>query len=464
MSHPSGQESCTKYFQFKSVLLADGWITPGYIGIDEAGTVQYISSQVPDQKALIEPVNGLALPGFQNCHSHAFQYAMAGMAEKHSQGTRDDFWSWREAMYQCALRLDPDQIQIVATALYIEMLKRGYTHVAEFHYLHHDKNGNQYTSLAETSVSLLAAAAVAGIKITLIPVFYQRGGFGMEAQPRQRRFIFRSVEDYFRLLDEAGTVTKTISCAELGFGVHSLRAAEVKDVLRIFAEGPKDLPFHLHAAEQLKEVEDSVSKLGQRPVEWILKNLEVSKRVNIVHCTHLNDFEIEKLAVSGANVVLCPGTEGNLGDGIFRLTEFANFNGNWCIGTDSHISLNPLEDLRWLDYGQRLITHRRNTFNDGGVTMIRKSFLCGSNAMGTERKDFFEVGKSLDAVVYDTNARLLNETNDAYSLSRIIYTADSGAVLGTLINGKWIIKDLYHHEEESVGNLFRQTLRAISIG
>ena len=458
------QAFSTKYYHFKSLLMSEGWMTPAYVGVDDAGVVRSISQQPPEHLAIIEPVNGLAVPGFKNCHSHAFQYAMAGMAEKHAEGAKDDFWSWREAMYQCALSLDADQIQTVATALYIDLLKKGYTHVAEFHYLHHDKNGKPYSNYAETSVALLAAAALAGIRITLVPVFYQRGGFGKDALPRQRRFIFSSVDDYFRLLEEAASVVKPISTSTLGFGVHSLRAAETDDLLRIWDQGPAHLPFHIHAAEQLKEVEDCLAHLGMRPVEWLVKHMDLSDRVNIVHCTHLVDDEVQALARSRANAVLCPGTEGNLGDGIFRLTDYMKHDGNWCIGTDSHISMNPLEDLRWLDYGQRLLTHRRNTFDDGGFTMIRKAFFCGSRAMGLERNELFEVGHPLDAVVYDSTARFLTELSNTFSLSRILYTADTRSILGTLVNGKWVVKEGHHPEDEQIGSSFRQTLRAITIG
>lgn len=463
MSHEPGSAFCTRYYQFKSLLLAKGWQTPCYAGIDESGIIHYLSSDPPENLSLIEPVNGVALPGFQNCHSHAFQYAMAGMAEKHAPGTDDDFWSWREAMYQCALSLDSDQIQTVATALYIDLLKRGYTHVAEFHYLHHDKDGQPYSNRVETTVSLLAAAAVSGIRITLVPVFYQKGGFGKEAQPRQKRFIFRSVEDYFRLLEDAASVVKPISTAALGFGVHSLRAADIADARKIFNEGPRDLPFHMHAAEQRKEVEDAVHHLGQRPVEWVLKNLDVNERVNLVHCTHMNDFEVEQLAKSGANAVLCPSTEGNLGDGIFRLSDYARFGGNWCIGTDSHVGLNPLEDLRWLDYGQRLMSNKRNTFSDGGMTMLLKQFICGNRAMGIVRKDFFETGHPLDAVVFDTGSSLLSDISNSFLLPRIMYTADSSSIVGTMVSGRWIVREAYHVEEDRVAQLFRKTLRSLTL-
>lgn len=463
MSHSNETHRCVKFFEFAGACLRDSFISPCVIGIDDNGVIRHLSKTLPAEKAEVEKVNGVLLPGFQNAHSHAFQYAMAGMAEIHKPGAADDFWSWREAMYQCALSFDPDQIQSVATALYIEMLKKGYTHVAEFHYLHHDKHGKPYGNIAETSVALIAAAAEAGIKITIVPVFYQKGGFEKHAQPRQRRFIFESVDQYFKLLTETKAVTEKITTARLGFGVHSLRAANPQDVIEIEKNGPANIPFHLHAAEQLKEVDDCIAYLKQRPVEWLLNNLQLSERFNIVHCTHLSDDEVARLAASKANVVLCPGTEGNLGDGIFRLTDFTRANGNWCIGTDSHISLNPLEDLRWLDYTQRLITHKRNTFNDGGFHMLEKAFTQGQRAMGYNSGNFFAPGQPLDGVVYDNNIGLLADTNPKYIIPRILYNADSSWINGTLVNGQWIVKNRFHKEADRANRIFSETLRSINI-
>jgi formimidoylglutamate deiminase len=265
------------------------------------------------------------------------------------------------------------------------------------------------------------------------------------------------------LLQDAGSVVKTINTAKLGFGVHSLRAVDSQDVLQIVANGPKDLPFHLHAAEQLKEIEDSVNHLGQRPVEWLLDHLPLSDRYNIVHCTHLTDSEVHRLATCGANVVLCPGTEGNLGDGIFRLSEYVRQNGSWCIGTDSHIGLNPLEDLRWLDYTQRLITHKRNTFNDGGFYMISEAFLSGRKAMGWSCRQFFQIGQPLDAIVYHADNPLFSDLNTTHLLSKILYTADSSLLMGTIINGKWIVRDGYHQQEEVLIAPFKQIIQSLSL-
>lgn len=442
--------STVKYFQFKGLLLDDGWLAPAYIGVDGKGIIQYIGDQKPTHPVSIEAVNGFAIPGFQNAHSHAFQYAMAGMAERHAPGSTDDFWSWREAMYHCALSFDPDQVEKVAAMLYAEMLRKGYTHVAEFHYLHHDKNGKPYANLAEMGERLVAAAKTAGIKITLIPVFYQKGGFGKEPQPRQRRFISATTDSYFHLLDDSATVVANHTHARLGFSIHSLRAVDAQDIISTFNNGPRNIPFHLHAAEQLKEVEDCVAHLKQRPVEWLLNNLPVDSRFHIVHCTHLNDDEVKRLAESKAHAVLCPGTEGNLGDGIFRLTEYTTQGGLWSIGTDSHISLNPLEDLRWLDYAQRFTTHKRNTFDDGARILIQKTLRSGRAAMGNLHEKYFSMGEQFDAVVYNAKSPLLAQASATDILSAILYTSDSSDLLGTIVDGKWIVKNQVHLRSEKI--------------
>lgn len=450
-----------RFYQFKGLLQSTGWLTPAFVGVDDRGIIQYLSDQRPQHATPIEAVNGFALPGFQNAHSHAFQYAMAGLAETHDPGTQDDFWSWREAMYLCALSVNPDQLEAIATMLYAEMLRAGYTHVAEFHYLHHDKDGKPYNNLAELGERLLAAAKTAGIKITLVPVFYKNGGFNTPAQPRQRRFLSNSMDAYFQLLDDSAHAVSNYSNASLGFGVHSLRAVDASDVLMTYQEGPKNIPFHLHAAEQLKEVSDCLQHWKSRPIEWLLNNLPLDDRFHIVHCTHMNEEEVKNLAASGAYAVLCPGTEGNLGDGIFRLTDFANYGGSWSIGTDSHISLNPLEDLRWLDYAQRFTTHKRNTFSNGAETLVTKTIVSGRKAMGNNTLDFFSIGSPFDAVVYHADDPLLMQAGINHVLPAIVYTTDRAAVYGTLVNGQWIVKQHQHRHSELIQNKFRQAVASV---
>ncbi|HEX6893276.1 MAG TPA: formimidoylglutamate deiminase, partial [Chryseolinea sp.] len=432
--------------------------------VDGDGLIQYLSEHPPAVDGIAaEAVNGYALPGFQNAHSHAFQFAMAGLAEKHSPGAVDDFWSWRETMYKFALAMTPEHQEAVAAMLYSEMLRRGYTHVAEFHYLHHDPTGKPYANLSEMGERLLAAAAQAGIKITLIPIFYQTGNFGKEPQPRQRRFISRNVDEYFQLLDDTSHAVSKYSNAELGFGVHSLRAVDGADIKRTFDQGPSNIPFHLHAAEQLKEVEDCMAFLKRRPVEWLLDHLPLNDRFHLVHCTHMNPSEISGLAASGANVVLCPGTEGNLGDGIFSLTDFAKNGGSWSIGTDSHISLTPLEDLRWLDYAQRLSTHRRNTFDDGARILFNKTLRSGRKAMTcSNRQQYFELSGAFDAVVFSADSPMFAKQPE-FLLPSIIYTADSSAILGTIVNGRWIVKKQRHTGDKHIKEKFKAAMKSLTL-
>jgi formimidoylglutamate deiminase len=449
-----------KYFQFRGLLQSSGWLSPAYVGVDDKGVIQYLSDKAPDEPLSIESVQGYALPGFQNAHSHAFQYAMAGLAEKHAENSDDDFWSWREAMYNCALSMDPDQMQAVAAMAYAEMVRKGYTHVAEFHYLHYDKNGKPYTNFAEMGERIIAAAKDAGIKVTLVPIFYQKGGFGKSPQEKQRRFISKTIDEYFHLLDDTSNAVLKHTHARLGFGVHSLRAVEPDTIIETFNQGPKNIPFHLHAAEQLKEIEDCVQYLKARPIEWLLAKLPLSERFHIVHCTHMKDGEVVGLTKSRANVVLCPGTEGNLGDGIFRLTEFKNAGGQFSIGTDSHISLNPLEDLRWLDYAQRMTTHKRNTYSDGANALVSTTLKSGRMAMGNSQSEYFLIGTPLDAVVYDAKSPLLSSENMSHKLSAIVYTADASDVLGTLVDGRWVVHGGKHKHGDDLKKGFQATISA----
>lgn len=436
-----------KYFRFKGLLQSNGWTSPAYIGVDSEGIIQYISQNPPEDAFPFEAVNGYIIPGFQNAHSHAFQYAMAGMAERHEPGTKDDFWTWREAMYGLALSLDPEQMKAVAAVAYAEMLRSGYTNVTEFHYVHNDLNGEPYNNRAILAEALIEAAALAGIKITMVPVYYNKGGFGLPAHPRQKRFISNSVADYFKLLYATESITSKHKHASLGFGVHSMRAVEPAEIIEVYEQGPKELPFHMHIAEQLKEIEDCETYLGIRPMHWLLDNMPLDDRFFLVHCTHLNEHELNGLAKSGATAVLCPSTEGNLGDGIFRMTDYASTNGNWCIGTDSHICLNPLEDLRWIDYAQRMLTHQRNAIsNDGAALLFKQALRNGRKAMGNKQRAYFDVGQPLDAVVYDAESPLISIANTENFLPVIIYTGASSARLGTLINGKWVVKNNKHNK------------------
>ncbi|MFZ1806329.1 MAG: formimidoylglutamate deiminase [Cyclobacteriaceae bacterium] len=457
-----GEGKALNYFKFKALLQRDRWISPAFVGVDNKGVIKYLSNISPSDGFAMDTVDGYALPGFQNAHSHAFQYGMAGLAENHPIGTHDDFWSWREAMYQCALSVNPDQVEAIATMLYAEMVRHGYTQVAEFHYLHHDKDGHHYNNLAELGERMVAAAKTAGIKITLVPVFYQKGTFGEDPQPRQRRFISKSVDEYLQLFEASKEGTKHYDGASLGFSIHSLRAVDFDDIVKTVESMPSDFPFHIHVAEQKKEVKDCMDHCGKRPMQWVLDNLPVSERFHLVHSTHLDDNELSRLAKSGARVVLCPSTEGNLGDGIFRMKEFVKLGGRWSIGTDSHIGINPLEEFRMIDYRQRLITNERNTFEgDAAHYMINEEIASGRKAMGVDSNDNFVIGKPFDAFVLNAKSPLLSATSLKNLAATIVYSTDSTHSLGTIVSGKWVVKNSKHKNENEIRNNFILALEQI---
>lgn len=452
-----------KIYQFRGILQESGWQENALIKIDDEGIITDISQTIPSENAII--INGYALPGFQNAHSHAFQYAMAGLTERHATavGAPDDFWSWREAMYQLALHINPDQMEAIATMLYAEMARHGYTNVAEFHYVHHDKNGKPYTNIAEMGSRLVAAAKTVGIGITLVPIFYQKGGFGQGPNERQRRFISPTIDKYLKLLNASKTVCSYYEHANIAMGIHSMRGVAPVDIAEIAKSGPQELPFHIHVSEQLKEIDDSVAYLGKRPVEWLLENVDLKDRFHLVHATHLTEKEIEGIAKSNANVVLCPSTEGNLGDGLFPLSKFQEAGGKWSIGTDSHIGINPLEELRILDYGQRLITHKRNTFysseqNDSGMYAIKMATISGRKAMGNYSSDFFKVGEPLNACIIDATAPLLNTTSIENLASTIVYATDPTMLLGTISFGKMNVS---HKTYETIKQKFAHAIQEL---
>ncbi len=450
-------------YQFKGILQNDGWLKNATVSVNDVGNITAITGNVNSEDASV--IDAYALPGFQNAHSHAFQYAMAGLTESHplNGNKSDDFWTWREAMYQLALSINPDQMQAIATMLYAEMKRHGYTNVAEFHYLHHDKNGKPFSNLAEMGSRLIAAAKTVGISITLIPIFYQKGGFGQVPNERQRRFISPSIDEYLKLYDASYEACKHYEHANIGIGIHSMRGVEPTDIIDIAKSGPRDVPFHIHVAEQLKEIEESIAYLGKRPVEWLLQNLNINERYHLVHATHLTALEIQGIAESKASVVLCPSTEGNLGDGIFPLAKFQESGGKWSIGTDSHIGINPMEELRLLDYGQRLTSHKRNTFyskkeNNSAMFALKMALANGRSAMGNSTSEFFKIGEPLNACLIDSTAPLLATSSDKNLANTIMYATDAKMHLGTISYGK---KNLTKEAYDAIRQNFIATLREL---
>ncbi len=454
-----------KSFLFKGLLTEQGWKENTAIQVNTNGLITGIHHESEVTNA--EHVNGYAVPGFQNAHSHAFQYAMAGLAERHEgSGTPDDFWSWREAMYQLALTVNPDQLEAIATMLYAEMLRHGYTSVAEFHYVHHDKNGKPYANPAELGSRLIAAAQKTGIKITLIPIFYQKGGFGKAPVTGQRRFISPTIDAYQQLYEATEKATSYYAGANSAIGIHSMRGVAPETIKKVADEFPQNVPFHIHIAEQRKEVQDALDYLKKRPVEWMLDNIAMNDRFHLVHATHLTKEETIGIARTGANVVLCPSTEGNLGDGIFPLALYQENGGRWSIGTDSHVGLNPLEELRLLDYGQRLTTHKRNSYylpgqGDSGTFALDMAVTTGRKAMNNSNTTYFKTGQPLDAVIYDANAPLLACTSPENRTSTLIYATDARMQLGTLVNGAWVANAEGHLNRNAIQTDFIKTIQEL---
>lgn len=453
-----------KAYRFTGLLTKKGWITNATVQIDDEGIITAIDQ---DPSIAAEQIDGYALPGFQNAHSHAFQYAMAGLAELHEgTGVPDDFWSWRSAMYDLALGIDPDQMEAIAAMLYAEMLRHGYTSVAEFHYVHNDKNGAPYAHRAELGERLVRAAQRAGIRITLVPMFYQKGGFGQEADAKQRRFISPNLDGYLELLESSKKVIDGYPHAKLGLGVHSLRAVEKTAIIGLVEQYQNNMPFHIHISEQLKEIADCQVFYGKRPVQWLLDEVALNDNFHLVHATHLDANEVSGIAQSGAHVVLCPTTEGNLGDGLFRFHDFITAGGQWSIGTDSHVSLNPLEELRLLDYGQRLISHKRTTFykpnrGDSGFNAIEMAWNAGRKAMGAEANDFFVVGQPLDAVVYNAQSPLLATSSEKHLCNTLVYATDAAQTLGTMVAGNWMVRSGAHVLKSDITMEFQKVMNSL---
>lgn len=405
---------------------------------------------------------GWVLPGIPNLHSHAFQRVMAGLAERQTHA-QDSFWTWRETMYRIAARFDPDSLQAVAAQLYVEMLEAGYTTVCEFHYLHHAPDGRPYADPAAMSKALVAAARETGIRLTLLPVLYMAGGFDRRPlSERQRRFghdldaFLRLVESLRALEDEA---------LRVGVAFHSLRAVPPEAMDAALAALPPDIPLHIHIAEQIGEVQDCLAVRNARPVEWLLDHAPVDARWTLVHATHLTGPETAAVAASGATVAICPTTEANLGDGLFPLREYLDAGGAWGIGSDSHVSVSPVEELRWLEYGQRLQTRHRNiavrTDNGSvGETLLRGTLASGAAATG-QAVGLLAPGQAADWIVLDAQAPVFAGARPADIADRWLFAGNRPLVREVRVAGEAVVRGGRHRDREAIAARYRSTVAAL---
>ena len=384
-----------------AALLPQGWRKDVRVTIED-GLIATIEANVAPTPA--DDRHDTLVPAMGNLHSHAFQRAMAGLAEVRGPAN-DSFWSWRTVMYKFALSMTPEHVEAVAAQLYMEMLEAGFSRVGEFHYLHHDKNGTPYANIAELAERIGAAANVSGIALTLLPVFYAHSGFGGAAPIEgQRRFI-NSLDRFAALMDGCRKVTSGLQGAELGLAPHSLRAAtpeELATVVPLAGNGP----IHIHIAEQVKEVEDCIAWSGARPVEWLLANQPVDDRWCLIHATHMRDEETRGMARSGAIAGLCPITEANLGDGTFEAPLFIEQGGRLGVGSDSNVAISLSGELRQLEYSERLALRARNVVAAPGGSTARSLFDHAITGGGAALKapGGIAVGHHADLISLDTTA------------------------------------------------------------
>lgn len=404
------------------------------------------------------------LPGMPNLHSHAFQRAMAGLAERQSNA-EDSFWTWREVMYAFAGSVGPEELCTIATQLYVEMLEAGYTQVCEFHYLHHRPDGSHYADPAQMSLALIEAARTAGIGLTLLPTLYLTGGFdGRGLSERQRRFG-HALDDYQRLLQRL--IGMESSTLRIGAALHSLRAVPADAMKVVLNSGLVDArPIHIHIAEQLGEVQDCLALRNARPVDWLLDHASVDARWTLVHATHLSESEIARLAISGAVAGLCPTTEANLGDGLFPLKSYLDAGGILGIGSDSHISVSPLEELRWLEYGQRLATRHRNiavseSSSSVGETLWGDALYGGAQASGQAIASL-EVGMRADLLVLDESVPTLAGRDSTHMLDSLIFAGNRNPVRDVMVAGEWVVRDFQHRDRQRTAENYRTTVERLA--
>jgi len=452
-----------KTLHFQHALLPDGWANNVSVDIDKDGNISAVETDVAGE------YNGCLLPGIANLHSHAHQRAMAGLAER-AGDNNDSFWTWRTTMYGFLDAIQPQHLHAIASQLYLEMLKAGYTRVAEFQYLHHQSDGSHYDNIAEMSLQTLSAACGVGIGITNLPVHYQFGGFGGQPTSDQQRRFANDPENYLSivssLLDASGEDKNIVT----GLTAHSLRAVTKEsftEVLSAYAK-QENRPIHIHIAEQTKEVDDCVAWSGARPVEYLYDHFAVDGNWCLIHATHMTEAETLQLANSASVAGICPTTEGNLGDGFFNATHFLDAGGKFGIGSDSHISISPTEELRWFEYGQRLVHRSRNQLSGGfnrstGRNLFDLAVAGGAQACG-HNSGTIEVGKRADFIVLNSEHPLLCGRGGDELIDSWIFSGNENTVCDVYVGGKQVIADGHHEQEDAISSRFKSTLNELRAG
>ncbi len=441
-------------------LLQTGWVENVRLGI-EFGIIKAVT---PNTKAeLSDTVVDTLLPALCNLHSHSFQRAMAGMTEFRAAG-RDSFWTWRDLMYRFVNCITPDQIQAIAALVFMEMQESGYAAVGEFHYVHHQSGGVPYDDIAELSNQIFAAATVTGIGLTHLPVLYTYGGAGEATLSEGQLRFGNNVERYLKLHDRVRDGLKHLpQDAHIGMAPHSLRATSPADLKAALAQR-KSGPIHMHIAEQPKEVSDIQNWLGARPVEWLLQNFELNSNWCLVHATHMTDDETKDMAKSGAVAGLCPITESNLGDGPFNGPGYLNAGGAFGVGSDSNVNISLTEELRTLEYSQRLRDVARNVMVIGagsvGATLYLGAARGGAKALGRNSGEI-RIGHLADLVAIDSARPALCALKSEQLLDGLVFAAKDSVVSDVWSAGRHVVRDGRHFAHERIVKNYRMAIKEL---
>jgi formimidoylglutamate deiminase len=444
---------------FGTALLADGWARNVRLTVVD-GRISKIERDVA--ASADDDRMGIGLPGMANIHSHAFQRGMAGLTERRGQN-EDSFWSWRTLMYRFVDRITPDDLEAIAALAYVEMLEAGFTRVGEFHYLHHGVAGLPYDDIGEMATRIAAAAEQSGIALTLLPVFYAHGGFGGAAPGAAQARFLNDPNHYGELIAASHRAVAALDGAIVGIAPHSLRAVTPDELTAILPLAPAS-PIHIHIAEQTKEVADCEAWSGARPVEWLLDHNPVDHRWCLIHATHMTDAETVRLAGSGAVAGLCPITEANLGDGFFPAAPFRDAGGIFGVGTDSNVLISLSEELRLLEYGQRLQGQARNVLAAGagqstGRTLFDKALAGGAQALGAESG--LKVGAPADIVALRTDhPSLVARSGDAV-LDSFIFAGGHGLISDVWRSGRKLVSEGKHRHRVAIAARYGRTLERL---
>jgi formimidoylglutamate deiminase len=415
------------------------------VGIDGRWSDVRTDTTPPQQATRLA---GPVLPGLVNAHSHAFQRAFAGLAERRT-GPQDDFWSWRDRMYEVALRISPETLKAVAAQLYAELLVGGYTQVCEFHYLHHAPDGSRYADAMTMCRALIQAAQETGIGLTLMPVLYERAGFSQpELRDDQRRFQAR-VDDVLALRDGIRSLRQPRISA--GLAIHSLRAVTPDAIRRLLAALHGDVaPIHVHVAEQTGEVDECVAVTGLRPIQWLAQHVALDPRWQLVHATHATADEVESVARTGAGVVLCPSTEADLGDGLTDVPAWLNHRVPLAVGSDSHVMRSWAAELRLLEYGQRLHKRQRNVtaapdlgLNASAARLFNRASVGGATAAGLGAWGLAP-GARADMLMLDPLSPGLLGVPAEHVLDALVFATDAPAVAAVWVAGRQVVREGRH--------------------